>query len=193
MDGIKYERLNKIAQEIWKYCERRNIYVFASYINTKQNTIADFESRSLNYEIEYELSPKYLAKIRSIFKPPEIDLFASKLNTKCKIYVSWKPDPDSVSVDALLMSRRVYYFYIFPPFSIINKTIKKIINDRTTGVLIVPKWPGQPWYPIYQNLLTKNHYILALTRIYLCLLLASLTPYTNNLSWWQGGYQETCP
>nr|CAH7750590.1 unnamed protein product [Callosobruchus chinensis] len=34
-------------------------------------------------------------------KNPKIDLFASKLNAKCKIYASWGPDPDSTYLDAL--------------------------------------------------------------------------------------------
>nr|CAH7731120.1 unnamed protein product [Callosobruchus chinensis] len=36
----------------------------------------------------------------SNLKNPRIDLFASKLNAKCKIYASWGPDPDSTYVDA---------------------------------------------------------------------------------------------
>nr|CAH7720360.1 unnamed protein product [Callosobruchus chinensis]CAH7754782.1 unnamed protein product [Callosobruchus chinensis] len=35
---------------------------------------------------------------QSNLKNPRIDLFASKLNAKCKIYASWGPDPDSTYV-----------------------------------------------------------------------------------------------
>lgn len=154
MGGIRYKKLNKVAQKIWKYCEQQNIKIFASYINTKQNTVADSESRNNHYETEYELSQECFEKIGQVFKFPEIDLFASKLNTKCKIYISWKPDPDCTTVDAFLVSWEHLDFYAFPPFSIINKTIKKIIDDKATGILVVPKWPSQPWYPLFKKLLT---------------------------------------
>ena len=39
-------------------------------------------------------------------------------------------------------------FYAFPPFICIGKCIKKIITDKAYGILIVPNWPYQPWYPL---------------------------------------------
>ena len=36
--------------------------------------------------------------------------------------------------------------YIFPPFSLLTKVIKKICQDQATGILVFPAWSTEPWY-----------------------------------------------
>ena len=79
---------------------------------------------------------------------PETDLFASRLNHQFPRYVSYKPDPDAEAVNAFTMSRSDVTFCAFPPFCIILSVLQKIIRDRARGILVVPDWPSQPWYPI---------------------------------------------
>lgn len=88
MGGIQFPNLNSIAKEIWKWCEHRNIWVYASYIKSKENTIADRESRVLEPETEFEISNKAFLKIESKSGKPEIDLFASRVDKKCDKYIS---------------------------------------------------------------------------------------------------------
>ena len=51
-------------------------------------------------------------------------------------------------------------FYAFPPFSIIDKVCHKIVVDRAEGVLIVPSWPTQNWYPLVMKLCLKPPYFI---------------------------------
>ncbi|XP_043499927.1 uncharacterized protein LOC122522709 [Polistes fuscatus] len=44
MGGTKYEYLNDLTYEIWEWCEQRNLWLFASYIPSKDNE-ADEASR----------------------------------------------------------------------------------------------------------------------------------------------------
>lgn len=53
MGGVRLQKLNKIAKDIWQYCRNKNIWIVASYINTKLNYEADKESRTLHIETEY--------------------------------------------------------------------------------------------------------------------------------------------
>lgn len=92
-------------------------------------------------------------EITSSFGKPDIDLFASRSNTKCKSYVSWKKDSDSIAVDAFTISWENYHFYASPPLSVILKSLQKIRNDRACGIMVVPEWPVQPWYPLFCALL----------------------------------------
>ena len=39
--------------------------------------------------------------------------------------------------------------YIFPPFSIIGKTLKKIKMDNTKAIVVVPFWKTQHWFPLF--------------------------------------------
>ena len=90
------------------------------------------------------------------FVKPAIDLFASRLNFQLKPYVAGKPDPEACHVDAFTLDWSNVVFYAFPPFSIISQVIKKIELDGATGILIVPDWPTQAWYPLLRRLLLAD-------------------------------------
>lgn len=124
MWGVKYENLNNITKKIWNYCENKRLYIFSSYINTKDNIIADQESRLGHVDTEYELSQCYFTQIGYKFYKPNIDLFATRLNSKCQKFVSWKPEPDSVIIDAFTISWTNLSFYTFPLFSMVAKAAK---------------------------------------------------------------------
>ena len=156
MGGIRFQKLNDLARDLWTWCEKRNIFVFASYISSKENVEADLESRRLEPETEYELSDSIFSEISHELGEPKIDLFASRINKKCKKYISWLPDPDSVAVDSFTIFWKKLRFYAFPPFSIILKVLRKIIDDKATGIVVVPDWPTQPWYPLYHSLLISK-------------------------------------
>ena len=51
---------------------------------------------------------------------PNIDLFASLLSNQFPLYVSFKPDPGAVALDAFSLNLRYLKFYAFRPFSVIN-------------------------------------------------------------------------
>ena len=81
------------------------------------------------------------------FGKPEIDLFASRLNTKCTKYASYKPDLDAYHVNAFSLCWLDLNSYIFPPFSIVGRVPAKLAKDRATALVIVPCWQTQPWFP----------------------------------------------
>jgi hypothetical protein len=110
----------------------------------------------INPDTEWELSAAAFESIIRRFGLPVIDLFASRSNTKCSNYVSWKPDPDAIAVDAFTISWRTRYFYAFPPFSLILKCLRKIIDEQAHGILVFPYWPSQPWFPLLQSLLQSE-------------------------------------
>lgn len=84
MGGIRFPVLSGLAKRIWKWCARRNIYIFASYISSRDNYEADFESRRLEPETEYALSNWAFREIQDRWGEPEIDSFATRTNAKCR-------------------------------------------------------------------------------------------------------------
>lgn len=124
MGGIQYPHLNDITRDLWKWCEDRKLWVFASYINTKENVEADSESRKIN--IEWELSQKAFQKITSCFGTPEVDLFASRINNKCRNFVSWKRDPEAMAIDAFTLNWKNFFFLCFSAFFISAKMFIQI-------------------------------------------------------------------
>lgn len=156
MGGIQFPHLNDLARSIWQWCEQRGLWLFASYINTKDNKEADEESRKINPDTEIELCSDAFQTIVEQFGQPDIDLFASRSNAKCDTYVSWMPDPDSSNVDAFTISWNHLYFYCFPPLSMILKCLNKIVNEKSTGIIVFPHWPSQPWFPLLKQLLVSE-------------------------------------
>lgn len=156
MGGIQYPHLNDLTRQIWHWCEKRHIWLFASYINTKDNIEADAESRRINPDIEWELSSHAFQTIIAKLGQPQIDLFASRTNAKCQTYISWKQDPDACTVDAFTVNWKPYFFYAFPPFSLILKCVQKVIEDKAEGIIVFPIWQSQPWYPLLNKIICSE-------------------------------------
>lgn len=182
MGGVQYPHLNKISSKIWKWCEEKRIFIFASYIPSSQNIIADAESRKLNIDTEWELGSKEFTKIVCSFNVPDIDLFATRVNAKCPVYISWKKDPFAHNIDAFTIDWSRFYFYAFPPFALILKTLNKIISDEATGIVVVPLWTSQPWYPLFMSLCIREIIIFPPSMHLLLSPFRSIHPLHRHLS-----------
>ena len=53
-----------------------------------------------------------------------------------------------------------HFFYAFPPFNIIPKVLQKVHFDQPEAILIVPKWPNQPWYSLLIKMLANEPIVL---------------------------------
>ena len=60
-------------------------------------------SRKINDDLEWALDAAIFQEIVDRFGKPDIDLFASRINHKLKKYVSFRPDPNAMAVDAFSM------------------------------------------------------------------------------------------
>ena len=102
------------------------------------------------------LNPEIFQKaIKHLKFKPDLDCFASSLNTRLPKYISYKPDLYACLIDAFSVHWGFYKCYLFPPFSLIGHTLQKICMDQTEVILVVPKWPTQPWYNNVQGMLSQ--------------------------------------
>ena len=84
------------------------------------NVEADELSRGLNIneDIEWALVMDIFQEIVCRFGKPDIDLFASRLNHKLEKYISFRPDPNAMAVDAFSISwtkQYVYFLHLSAP------------------------------------------------------------------------------
>ena len=91
---------NKLAKDIWNWAKGQDIWATASHVSGVINTTADLRSLLFSDNKEWSLNEKVAKSFFGPFGKPEIDLFASRLNTKCTTYASYKPDPDAYHVNA---------------------------------------------------------------------------------------------
>ncbi|XP_015119029.1 uncharacterized protein LOC107042483 [Diachasma alloeum] len=156
MGSVQFNKLNTESRRLWQWCEERSLWVFASYIQSKENFEADAESRKLPTDTEWELASWAFSRINNSFGPFEVDLFASYLNHKCENYAAWRRDPGAMVIDAFTISWSDIYFYAFPPFSVISRVLQKILDDEAEGVIVVPYWSTQCWFPLIQMMKTSD-------------------------------------
>lgn len=153
MGSVQFDHLNHISKKIWDWCEEKSINVQATYIKSKENVYADIESKNINVDTEWELSKEAFQHIENHLGKPTIDLFASRINAKCKTYVSWKRDPYAYEIDAFTLDWGSHKFYAFPPFSLITRCLQKIKSDKAKGIMVFPLWVSQPWFPLAKSLM----------------------------------------
>ena len=148
MGGIKSKTCDSLAKDIWSFAIDLGCWLSSAHIPGIDNTTADLKSRKFAENTEWQLIPDIFELTMSALQfYPDVDLFASRTNHQINTYVSWHPDPHAIATDAFTLSWTHLKFYAFPPFSIIGRVVAKIVKDQATGVIIVPNWSTQYWYP----------------------------------------------
>ena len=160
MGGSKSIPCNQVAKQIWALCIANNNWLRATYLPGCKNVEADAESRVFNDRTEWMLDPQIFKRITNKFGSPEIDLFASRLNKQYAKYSSWRPDPEALFVDAFSVNWNNLFFYAFPPFSLIGRCLEKLHANQAEGILIVPRWMSQSWYPKLLRLLVEASIVI---------------------------------
>ena len=151
-----------ITVKIWESCMQNKIQLTAAHLPGSTNIIADKESRNFScHHTEWMLNSTTLSRaLHTLNFTPEIDLFASRLNKQFDQFCSFKPEPDAFCIDSFSISWSNLRFYCFPPFSCVLKAVQKVKREKAIRILVVPKWPTQPWYPLLISLLVKPPVVL---------------------------------
>ena len=108
----------------------------------------------------WKLNPKVFHSIDQLRGPLSIDLFADRMNTQLRNYVSWFPDPFAQATDAFQIPWSNLNGYCFPPFLLICRCLAKMRKDQGTMVLIAPTWHAQAWYPVLLDMSCRHPILL---------------------------------
>ena len=147
--------------QIWEIAIRKEIHISATHIPGKFNEEADLQSRKQELRTEWKLAEDAFVSILQHFGiTPQIDLFATRINYQLKPFISYRPDPEAMAINAFLTSWTNLLFYAFPPFAIISKTLQKAFMDKAEGILIVLHWKNQPWFSRLTKLLVREPLLL---------------------------------
>jgi hypothetical protein len=130
---------------LYKY----DIRLHVSHIPGIQNVLVDALSR-MEITGDYQLRPEIYQTCTAMLRVnPTIDLFAHNQNNKCPRFVALPGvrSEGAVALDAFDVqdwSKEVAY--LFPPVQIIGRVLQRILDDKAVAVIVVPKWPSQPWW-----------------------------------------------
>jgi hypothetical protein len=151
--GGRVPRLNSVAAEIWRRLEATGTFMTAVYIPTDENP-ADaltqgVTSRKRMMDTEVQLNPQILLELfqHGPFRP-KIDWFASDVNYQLPSFYVWHAEPrtSAEGINAFAFDWGKEPGYIFPPFALLPRIIRKIKHDGAKILLIHPQWPGALWY-----------------------------------------------
>ncbi len=151
MGGTK-EDLNDLTRQLWLWCLDNKNFIICSHLPGVNNGDADKESRTKHDNMEWELNKNTFNELCERWGTPDIDCFANRLNHKLPYYYSWKPDPGAKAIDAMKEHWGGVFSYIFPPFNLIGRALKKLEEDGGKAIIIVPEWNTQTWYPKLLNM-----------------------------------------
>jgi hypothetical protein len=157
--GTKSAQLTAIAKLITGFCEQRQLSVQAVHLAGVLNGEADKESRSSSDASDWMLDSQIFASLNEIW-PMEVDLFGSFWNAQLPRFVSWRPQPEAMAVNAFSVNWSDFLGYLFPPFSMIPKCLEKISREESNAVMICPVWPSQPWYPVMLGMVCETPRLL---------------------------------
>ena len=107
---------------------------------------------------DWSLSSRMFRNIVQRYGSPDVDLMASNASRKTPFFYSWsREDTEALALDSL--SQDINWAgwelpYLFPPFSLIGPCLNKIRDQEVSRVvLVLPYWPGKPWFSIMQEML----------------------------------------
>ena len=139
-----------LCREILLLCDSLQTVLTVRHVPGNHNLIADALSRSrVPVNTEWELHPAIFQAITLIWDRPLIDLFATSLNYKLETFVSPIPDQKAWAVDAMTISWKGMFNYIFPPFRLLHRILHKIrgwLQDHSysSGLAKTILVPGSP-------------------------------------------------
>ncbi len=129
----------------------------ACHIPGHLNVAADKLSRTIPFShLEWSLNRKVIYALWHRWGTPDLDLFATWVNKKCRDYISPIPDPSAYSVDAFQSSWEDKFLYAFPPFRLLAKVLYKFRNEGSSMILIAPNSTEYEWYPQMLHLLADR-------------------------------------
>ena len=111
--------LNSITRDLRSICYRAHILLVAVHRPCKVNVRADRLSRWKHDHTDIRLEPKVFEMIDRQYGPHSVDLFATRDNRLLDRYVSWRPDPSAVAVDAFMLPLKGENPYFFTPVACI--------------------------------------------------------------------------
>ena len=128
--------------DLWEWCYQHHVFPIAVHISTEDNYVADLLSRLTARTHEWTLNDSVFLCRR--WGTPDVHVFASTSNKKCKIFCSRAGvDIDSIG-NMFMMDWSGNLLYLFPPILLIQWTIIRLHHFRSSAILITPWWPRQP-------------------------------------------------
>jgi hypothetical protein len=138
-------QLMKVVGQIFWLCRRKQIELVPRLIPSSVNEVDSLSRRTASDE--WSISAWLFDKLERMWGPHDFDRFASHTCHVLPQYNSVFWDPLTAGVDGLLQDWRGFNNFVHPPVRLLPQVVRKLARLRGVSCsLVVPDWPGQPWY-----------------------------------------------
>jgi hypothetical protein len=144
--------LLQITRQIFLCADSMNMDIVPVHLPGVRNGVADALSR-LELSGDYQLMPSVLSSALSLLGIKcTIDMFAAPWNAQFPRWIGWTQASFPLSPNAMTSSWEGEIPYLFPPIALLSRVLQKLRAERIReAVLVIPQWPGQPWWPVLQE------------------------------------------
>ena len=126
LGGTRSESLWRETETLFHLVIGRCVTLRAVHIPGRLNVIADLLSRDGQVlPTEWSLHPEITRALFRVWGKPHIDLFATRYNNKCDVFVSPVPDHLALETDAFSISWDGIWAYAFPPHSVMAQVLHR--------------------------------------------------------------------
>ena len=151
--GTRSLDMCSLTLEMFRWCAQRSISLSAHHLAGRLNVLADALSRNRWIDPrEWSLHRSVAKQLFNRWGSPQVDLFATSLNSQLPLFMSLHLVPKSLATDALSVPWSHLDAYAFPPTGILPVVLGKILREDCLVTLVAPFWPKRSWFPLLLDL-----------------------------------------
>lgn len=155
--GGTWRDLNLMVKEIFRYVmeDLESEVVGVEWIKgNTDNILADALSREVDLD-DWMISQAWFNKLQQRWACT-VDRFADDLNKRLPRFNSRFWCPGAEAVDAFRQDWVGELNWLCPPLGILHRVVRQVVEQGAVGVLVVPRWEAQPWWPMLKGIIVEG-------------------------------------
>jgi hypothetical protein len=150
--------MTDVVRRVWLRAAAKGCGIYnARWIRgSTDNKEADWLSRYSDTD-DWELSWDTVAELERQFGGWDVDRFADNLNAKAPRFNSLFGCPGAEAVDAFTQLWSGVRNLLVPPVPLIARVLAHLVEAGAMGILVVPRWTGQDWWPLLLLVSVRRH------------------------------------
>jgi hypothetical protein len=154
--GGQSMELTSVVKQIWTWSVEWEVdLVGFEWIPGVNNKIPDFQSRLIDH-FDWRVDKICFQQLDQRWGPHTVDRMASDLNYQIKRFNSMRFCPGTEAVNCFTQDWSKENNWVVPPFNLIHRILKLIIEQGAKATLVAPQWEAQVWWPILQSILVDS-------------------------------------
>lgn len=152
--GGRREDLTLWIEKIWTVCIELDLIIFeVEWIPGITNSVADHHSRWVDTG-DWRIQRSIFLMLDRKWGPHSIDRMASDLNNVVPRFNSRRLCPGTEAVDCFTQAWGEENNFILPPFAMIERVLRHVLEEEAVATVIIPVWPAQHWWPLLLSMVT---------------------------------------